>query len=113
MRSSTALHLKLPLARTDTRYTMRRRTLLVAATLLLTFGCSSRLSDAPPVDRSAVLAGCVRAVHPVPRPLRALTRLGRVEACMAERRLPGHAWYESGGRRVFFAYQADQPVLHF
>ena len=92
---------------------MRRRTFFVAATLLFTVACSSRLTDAPPVDRSAILANCVRAVRATVRDARAPGGLARVEACMAGKRLPGHARYEAGVRRVLFAYEADQPILRF
>lgn len=79
-------------------------------------GCGQRSVLARSLDRQAVFASCaagaVNAPYPRVRPtLRAA--LYRLEACMAERRLPGYAAYDLRAHAVRYAYEADQPRLRF
>jgi hypothetical protein len=96
---------------------MRRQWLglLLAAPLWLA-GCGQHGFVAQVHDRDAVLAACLGPVvrAGVPHDRHALRNaMGRIEACMAEQRLPGYAMYDRQSRAVRYAYEADQPVLRF
>jgi hypothetical protein len=78
-------------------------------------GCSQPGSGSGGPDRRTALLSCsaeaIAAARHDPRVLRYTMR--RVEACMANRRLPGYAMYDDRNQAVRYAYEDDRPVLRF
>jgi hypothetical protein len=94
-----------------------KRFWLLAAVMASAFltGCGNREDVAGTPDRQAALIGCsTRVVDGARHDYRLIrTALRRIEACMAEQRLPGHAAYDGKSQAVRYAYEADLPVLRF
>jgi hypothetical protein len=90
-------------------------TVLALAMPLMCAGCGQRLDVPQAPDRNMALLKCSARTIASARHDRHSIRAAmfRLESCMAEHRLPGHAVYDRRTRGVRYAYEADQPVLHF
>jgi hypothetical protein len=90
--------------------------MLIALVATAAAGCGQRLDAVQVPNRGTVLLGCsARIVASVRLQRRTGIRsaMRRLEACMAEARLPGLATYDRRSGAVRYAYDADQLRLSF
>jgi hypothetical protein len=90
--------------------------ILILGVPLVLAGCGQRFDVAQTLDRNGVFVRCsAQAVASVNVRDRHLVRaaMRRLDACMAEQRLPGYAMYDARSHAVRYAYEADTPHLHF
>jgi hypothetical protein len=78
-------------------------------------GCGQPGSGSGGHDRRTALVSCSAAAIVAARHDARVLRfaLRRVEACMADQRLPGYAIYDDRSQAVRYAYEDDRPVLRF